>query len=419
MAATVKAFSGAPFGTQKARFDVSGVHPQSKTPGTFTQVWYDKKATSPLERKRGPGTYKVELGSFAKHEVDRKSSGPGWARAYEVSRMAAMPHLLHKEQWEKKRMIERNLGPGTHNIDDFVKVMSDRPCSKRGICQTRERRFRHTATSEVPGPGTYGEGGVPHSAVEKKSRESTSTVGMLDAGSSTPRHLPTVGCELGPGTYQHKTFTEERTEKVTSIRGPYDLFTGERNATVKTGHFAKPGRHPLGPGQYNLDSFADKWQDEHNHWKGRFSKISQYPTRPGERIFCSTLSQWPRKEREPGPGSYTVKKLSKPSATNSPAFISSAERFDKRARKFFTGQTNPVGPGRYDVQTWNECQHQNGHQSVFNSKVMRSQSLARDLAMQERITGSGRWKEETVSRVKDQPATDYIRARKVIYTQSV
>lgn len=46
--------------------------------------------------------------------------------------------------------------------------------------------------SEIPGPGTYGEGGIPHSAVEKKSRESTSTVGMLDAGSSTPRHLPSV-----------------------------------------------------------------------------------------------------------------------------------------------------------------------------------------------------------------------------------
>lgn len=28
------------------RFDVSGVHPQSKMPGTFTQTPYDKKATS-------------------------------------------------------------------------------------------------------------------------------------------------------------------------------------------------------------------------------------------------------------------------------------------------------------------------------------------------------------------------------------
>ena len=28
------------------RFDVSGVHPQNKTPGTYTEVPYCKKATS-------------------------------------------------------------------------------------------------------------------------------------------------------------------------------------------------------------------------------------------------------------------------------------------------------------------------------------------------------------------------------------
>lgn len=40
--------------------------------------------------------------------------------------------------------------------------------------------------------GTYGQGGIPHSAIEEKAQQSTSTVGMLDAGSSTPRNLPSV-----------------------------------------------------------------------------------------------------------------------------------------------------------------------------------------------------------------------------------
>ena len=44
----------------------------------------------------------------------------------------------------------------------------------------------------TPGPGTYGKGGVPHAAVEEKGKKSASTVGMLDAGSSTPRTLPQV-----------------------------------------------------------------------------------------------------------------------------------------------------------------------------------------------------------------------------------
>ncbi|XP_072173043.1 ciliary microtubule-associated protein 2-like [Diadema setosum] len=412
MSASVKMFKGAPFGTQKARFDVSGVHPQSKMPGTYTQVWYDKKSMHNLKRKLGPGVYQVEVGHFSENEVARKASGPGWSRAYETARMAALPHLLHKEQWEKKRMIERNLGPGSYNIKDFLEMISERPCSTRGICQTRARRFKHNKTTEVPGPGTYGEGGIPHSAIEKKSKMSTSTVGLLDAGSSTPRHLPTVGCELGPGTYENKSFTEELTSKVTSTRGPYDLFTGERNAPIKTGHLSRPGQHPLGPGQYNLSSFSDKWQDEHNEWKGKLGKISQYPERPSERMYCSTLSQWPRKESDPGPGNYTPRELSKPKAKNLPPFISSAERFDKRARKFFTGQTNPVGPGRYNVQHWHEEQHRNGHSSVFNSKVKRERT-ARDNMMQERIRGVNARSMEARGNNEE----DYMRARRTIYSQ--
>ena len=30
---------------------------------------------------------------------------------------------------------------------------------------------------------------------------------------------------------------------------------------------------------------------------------------------------------------------------------------------------NPVGPGRYDIQKWEEAQRVNGHQSVFKSRT--------------------------------------------------
>lgn len=30
---------------------------------------------------------------------------------------------------------------------------------------------------------------------------------------------------------------------------------------------------------------------------------------------------------------------------------------------------NPVGPGRYDVQKWDDSQHRNGHSSVFLAKT--------------------------------------------------
>lgn len=364
-----KKYRGAPFGTQTARFDVAGVHPKNKMPGTFTQTPYCSLSMQELTRHRGPGRYTTEIGGFHHKSVDERASGPGWARQYEIQRMAALPHLLHKEQWELKRLLQRKLGPGTYNIKDFLENADERPRSIRGICSTREQRFKNAVTSETPGPGTYGKGGVPHAAVEEKGAQSTSTIGILDAGSSTPRTLPMVGSELGPGSYSYKSFTQELEKKVTSLRGPYDLFSGVRNKPITTGHLAVPTWHSLGPGQYDLKSFVDEWKTEHRKKQGKFGKVDQQPVKPSERIFCSTLSQVPKDESSPGPGAYDARDVSKPEAVNSPGFLSSAKRDDRHAQKFFTRNFNPVGAGRYDVQKWEEAQHRNGHQSVFKSKT--------------------------------------------------
>lgn len=48
------------------------------------------------------------------------------------------------------------------------------------------------------------------------------------------------GSELGPGTYNFKSFTQETVEKVTSLRGPYDLFSGDRNKPINDGYLAAP-----------------------------------------------------------------------------------------------------------------------------------------------------------------------------------
>ena len=53
----------------------------------------------------GPGRYDVEVGGFSSKSVENAASGPGWARAHEVSRMAALPHLLYKEQWQQKKLL--------------------------------------------------------------------------------------------------------------------------------------------------------------------------------------------------------------------------------------------------------------------------------------------------------------------------
>lgn len=42
---------------------------------------------------------------------------------------------------------------------------------------------------------------------------------------------------------------------------------------------------------------------------------------------------------DPGPGNYSPQELTKPEATVRPPFGSTAERFDRHARRFFLGST--------------------------------------------------------------------------------
>ncbi|XP_076440933.1 ciliary microtubule-associated protein 2-like isoform X2 [Babylonia areolata] len=383
--AAPKKYKGAPFGVQTARFDVSGVHPKNKMPGTFTEIPYDKKSTDEQTRKLGPGMYHVDQGGFHPKAVDERASGPGWSRQYEVERMAALPHLLHKDQWQERQMLKRKLGPGSYNIKDFVQVMGDKPRSTRGICDGRAARFGRENANPTPGPGTYGKGGVPHSLIEEKAQRSASTKGMLDAHSGS-RSQPSVGCHLGPGTYNFRSSSEEMINKMTSVRGPYDLFSGDRNKPISDGHFAAPKLANLGPGQYDIKSSLDEWNGEHKQRKGKFGTVAQYPRPPTERIYNSVLSQCPRDQDFPGPGTHDPQQLSKPHNHKQPGFLSSAERVDRRAQRFFTGNFNPVGAGRYDIQKFEEAQHRNGHQSDFKSKTGKP-SYAFEKFLKERVRG--------------------------------
>ncbi|XP_041359080.1 lymphocyte expansion molecule-like [Gigantopelta aegis] len=365
-----KKYRGAPFGVQTARFDVSGVHPKFKPPGGFTELPYDKNYTNELTRCLGPGCYSFDNGSFSKKRVEEMASGPGWQQAYEVERMAALPHLLYKEQWEQKRMLRRKLGPGSYEIKDFMESADEKPRSQRGICDARAERFSNDIVSITPGPGTYGKGGVPSAVIEEKQKKSMSTVGMLDAVSSAARYIKSQGSGLGPGTYHFNSFTDDMASKVVSLRGPYDLFSGNRNKPITVGYFAAPKMVTVGPGKYELKSFVDDWQTLHKKKHGKFGNVEQYPDFPHERIFYSTLSQYQTRGNTPGPGKYDVlEQPSKPTSVKGPGFLSSSQRNDRMSQMFFTRNFNPVGAGRYDIQKWDDAQHHNGHESVFKSKT--------------------------------------------------
>ena len=176
------------------RFDVSGVHPQNKTPGTYTEVPYCRKATSkevrssrhtvdgrvpaihvyvylvPLmvdlthhqNRLLGPGTYNVDTGDFTYRSIAEKAQGPNWERAFQLAQLSAIPHALFRKEWEQRKQVseataaiskspsfgfvsapqrKEQLGPGKYQHSDFVEELSRKPGSCRGVCQSRGLRF--------------------------------------------------------------------------------------------------------------------------------------------------------------------------------------------------------------------------------------------------------------------------------------
>ena len=56
-------------------------------------------------RGLAPGAYDIAVGGFSDRSVLQRSQGPGWQRAQEVARLAGIPHMLYKEQWNHKKFL--------------------------------------------------------------------------------------------------------------------------------------------------------------------------------------------------------------------------------------------------------------------------------------------------------------------------
>ncbi|XP_069837748.1 ciliary microtubule-associated protein 2 isoform X3 [Dendropsophus ebraccatus] len=336
-----KKFTGAPFGCQTARFDVSSLYPELKKPGTYTQVSYCKRATSDLERRLGPGTYEAAPGDFSPSVLERNASAPGWKRAEETQRLTEMPHLLYREAWERNRLLKQNMGPGRYNAKSFVELMEEKPSSVRGVCNTRDVRFKDQSKYSNPGPGTYGKGGNPYALLEERASKSASWKGVMDSETSKYR----------------------------------------TSASIK--------HNPSEPGQYKIKAFTEELENEQKKKLGKFGKIPQYPKVPGERVLCSSLAHWPRPINSPGPGSYETKPLFASVRTSSAPFLTSAKRFDRKSCRILFGSSNPVGVGRYNIEKPPRGKTATSFRTSFLSKTGRYLSnFERDKVLQERIQKS-------------------------------
>ncbi|KAM4629263.1 ciliary microtubule-associated protein 2-like [Polymixia lowei] len=275
-------FKGAPFGTRTARFDVSAVHPV-----------YCKRTTNDSESSLGPGTYNNDRGDFSARTVAERSKGPGWHRALVTAKEAQTPHLLYREAWTNKQFLKTKVGPGTYESTDFIQELAKRPGSVRGVCHGLEKRFR-VVQSFTPGPGSYGKGGVPWAALEEKRAQSAGCLKMDRCARVKCFPEETKDCGPSPCMYVPQSSIDILLRKSTSKRGPYDLFTGSRDKPVMSGYFATPKRVGHSHGGYKVDTFVDELSRGEKKKHGVFGTLEQYPSRPTERIYHSTLAQCPR-----------------------------------------------------------------------------------------------------------------------------
>ncbi|NWU47133.1 LEXM protein, partial [Dromas ardeola] len=311
----------------------------------------------------------------------------GWDRA---EKGCHLPHFQSKEIMKRRKRQQERLGPGTYNIRDFLQ--ETRPCSLRGICDTREQRFRDGRRDCFPGPGTYGPRGNPYTHLEERDKHSASTRGLMDSGterSQSPNAFPPClqGSGLGPGTYHLRSSIDEGLRWAMGS-GPCQPFSGDRLKPAGASHAAPLSRQRKGTelSTAAVKGFLDELTLRENEKKGCFSTLPRNPGCPMERIFWATLSQCPREAWAVGPGSYDPKPIEKSTYASQPPFWSSARRFDRKSYRLFTGNENPVGVGRYDITTHEKYPQKMRYQSLYQCDTQRYLSnLKRDAYLLERL----------------------------------
>ncbi|XP_069934554.1 ciliary microtubule-associated protein 2 isoform X1 [Oryctolagus cuniculus] len=372
-----KWFSGAPFGVQSHRFDVSAVYPNQKKYSTFTEAPYSRRYSEEVSHI-GPGTYSSKETCFSKKKL-RKEVGTGWARAQEATRLTQLPHFQYQAILKEKQQQGQKLGPGSYNIKDFLQLLQHKPCSTRGLLSSGEARFRGFIGNYYPGPGNYGERGNPYTRLEENAWNRSHSEGLLCRMSKKPSPLAHQGSGLGPGTYTLKSSIDTYVARSIGTRGPYDIFSGERSEPLPFGHYSvqkKKARELM-----SFRSFVEELNSRHNKNRGIFSKLPRNPETPTERIYWATVSQCPRKLATSGPGSWLPQEK-KCQYASLPPFLLASKRTSIKTYQ------NPVGVGRYlNTRLMETKDRRKRYRSLFLGVSKRYLSdPARDTLMQERIT---------------------------------
>lgn len=338
----------APFGTKVERFGKITVHPNLDRSGLYTirsdgcdPCHYHPQALHIIfevnrYRKvdKDPWKYKIELEEWARNIGYRNQK------------------ILASRKWRQSV-----LGPAWHEIEEPPLGGSRyKPaCNNVGFGRTQRSR---PSKNRMPGPGTY------YKAVPFKAPYGPhSTRPTFDRQEPCRFKDGTHKWSLAPDRYSiiDKACIEQKSKKLVSLRGPYDLFTGRRDDTVKN-HFNTSLRCSAATWPLALKGSFDTYKKSR---LGVMHKTGRNLPYKGRSALVD-LSMCFRRPEEPGPAAYSVEKP-KVFKKNKQGFNSS---YDKPP-----GYKRVVvwpGVGRYSHKPHSCGIFGQGHRHVFISKEGRT-----------------------------------------------
>ncbi|KAJ0184057.1 hypothetical protein K1T71_000480 [Dendrolimus kikuchii] len=335
----------APFGSAVKRFGKLTVHPSLDPNGLYT---IRPDGCDPCQYSPQPMHIIYEINRYRKVDKDPwrcKKELEEWAKNLGYRNQK----ILDNRQWQTSL-----LGPAWHEITAPSKY--EPSCKNVGFGRTP--RYR-PSKNKVPGPGTYYKA-IPfkppygmHSTRPTFEREEACRFkDMVSSWSLAPNQYSIIDRES----------IAEKSKKIISLRGPYDLFTGKRDESNIKNHFNTSLRCAAATWPIALKGSLETYKKSHFGTMNKTNRGLPYRGRNAlvDIAMCSRIPD------EPGPAQLNIDKP-KVFKQNKNGFNSSYDKPPGYQRVIVW-----PGVGRYTVKypTCGIMGH--GHKHVFLSKQGRT-----------------------------------------------
>lgn len=280
--------STAPFGVATKRFARIGFHPQLDVQGVYKR-----------DNTLGPGSYKPKRPSCP------SKRGMDWTRKLELEDYSKFLNYKNMDVLYQKQLQKTVGGPASIEIDmDLFKQKHNSVFENVGFGMGK--RFQcDECKDSIPPPNTYNRKLQQLSTIKSKSFSNLPTFerdGFVDRfRSNAAKHT------LAPNRYTLLVGGIDQTlEKVISLKGPYNLFTGPRDSSTIKNHFG-PSATKVPDNYYINASTLDVLLNHPSKCRtGKFLKCVRFPKKPCVKNMLLDLSLCYRESNDPGPAHYNL-----------------------------------------------------------------------------------------------------------------